>query len=270
VITCTTAPWVARKDTSLRDRLEDGTGATHSILALQCAIDTHNQLFGGLAQVSKHTSWLSQRLYSGLENLRHANGNPVCKIYKDPTSTYGEARTQGATVVFNICGSDGSWVGPATVGKLAAERNVLIRAGGLCNPAGMAQALGLSDDTIQSAYMAGFRCHQDNDTIDGIPFGMVRASIGAMSTRKDVDVFVRFVEEMFVDKGTGASEGLTSQSTSLDEKRAEVGKREVRKEGFLVKVKSGLRHRRAWSISWICGVPRVGKSQRSGEKRRKW
>ncbi|KAF2277373.1 PLP-dependent transferase [Westerdykella ornata] len=200
MITCTTSPWVARKS-ALRDRLEDGTGATHSILALSCAIDAHNLLFGGLKQVSQHTSWLSARLYAGLSELRHANGNPVCKIYKDPTSTYGESRTQGATVVFNICRSDGSWIPSSTVGRVAAEHDILIRTGGLCNPAGMSQAIGIADEDLQEAYMRGFRCGTEEHALGNrdLPNGMVRASLGAISTTKDVDIFLDFLRKRFVE-----------------------------------------------------------------------
>lgn len=211
MITARTSPWVVRKDSALRDRLEDGTGATHSILALQCAIETHNKLFGGLPEVSKHTAWLSKQLYQGLLSLRHENGLPLVHIYKDPTSTYGEARSQGGTAVFNVRNSDGTWVGSTNVGKAALEHKIHIRAGGLCNPAGMATALGLKDDDIQDAYAHGFRCNQAGDLYGERPYGMVRVSLGAMSTSRDVEVFLQFMEDYFV-KGTSRNLALQHQA----------------------------------------------------------
>ncbi|KAF2750118.1 PLP-dependent transferase [Sporormia fimetaria CBS 119925] len=224
MITCTSHPWVARKE-ALRDRLEDGTGAIHSILALSCAIDTHTHLFGSLENVAGHTTWLSKRLYESLMALRHENGRPLCNIYKDPTSTYGESRTQGATVVFNVVNSDGTIVPSTRVGDLARRKNILVRAGGLCNPAGMAQALGISDQELQNAYKNGFRCHlQNTEVLSGTgngntTFGMVRVSLGAVSTTTDVEVFVRFLRDTFLDGNDGwvkeeASVGIEKQEQS--------------------------------------------------------
>jgi molybdenum cofactor sulfurtransferase len=215
MITCRSTSWVVRKDSCLSDRLEDGTGPTHSILALRCAIDTHNQLFGSQAEVSKHTSFLARHLYEGLEGLKHTNGTPVVTIYKDPISTHGDPRTQGATVTFNVRNANGELIASTNVGAIAAHHRILLRAGGMCNPVGMAQAIGLSDDDIQTAYAAGFRCSQPNDIHNGVPFGMVRASLGAMSTMRDVEVLLRFIEEYFVH---GHTEVSAPARRSFDEK----------------------------------------------------
>jgi molybdenum cofactor sulfurtransferase len=199
MITCAQKPWVARKESGVVARLEDGTGPTHSILALRCAIDAHKKLFGGMKDVSTHTGWLAKRAHDQLRELKHANGLEICRIYKDPSSTYGDAQTQGATISFNVCRSDGTWIGSSRVGRMAAERDIHIRTGSLCNPAGMAHALGLSDDDVQQAFYSGFRCGQENDVRNDLPFGMVRISFGAVSTMGDVDVFLRFMEECFVE-----------------------------------------------------------------------
>jgi molybdenum cofactor sulfurtransferase len=55
IMTCTRQPWVERKKADLHESLEDGIGAVQSILALQCAIRTHKQWFGGFEEVSRHT-----------------------------------------------------------------------------------------------------------------------------------------------------------------------------------------------------------------------
>jgi molybdenum cofactor sulfurtransferase len=193
-------PWVMRKEVSLHSRLEDGTIAIRSILALRCAIDVHRQLFGDMADVGKHTSWLAKRMYDRLNALRHANGVPVCDIYKAQDSTYGDRTTQGATIAMNVRKSNGSWVGPYAVGAMLRARNIHVRTGSLCNPAGMACALGLSPDDIGQAYNEGFRCNQQEDIRrGGVLFGMVRVTVGAMSTQEDVDVLADFVEAHLVD-----------------------------------------------------------------------
>jgi molybdenum cofactor sulfurtransferase len=110
--TCIGDVWVARKQSSLHARLEDGTLAIRNILALKCAITIHRELFGGLRRVSEHTSWLAEALHGRLVALRHFNGAPVCRSYKAPDSTYGDASKQGATVAFNISRSDTTYIGP--------------------------------------------------------------------------------------------------------------------------------------------------------------
>jgi molybdenum cofactor sulfurtransferase len=211
MITCNDQPWVARKRSSLPDQLEDGTNPVHNILALSCAIDVHKQLYGGFEQVSQHTGWLAKCLYEQLTKLKHDNGAPVCHIYKDAYSAYGDSRTQGAVVTFNMRDRHGEWISSSKVGKLAAERNIHIRAGSLCNPAGMAFALGLSEKDMKSAHQSGFRCGQENDVSNGVPMGMVRASFGAMSTLDDVNVFVRFIQDCFVAGTKGATLERPSQ-----------------------------------------------------------
>jgi len=196
MITVDEKPWVARKKRSLSDSIEDGTSATHSILALKCAIEVHADMYGGLAQVSKHTAWLAKQLYDHLRALQHSNGQPVCHIYEDPKSTYGDRITQGATVAFNILDRNGAWLESSAVGNLAMAANIHLRSGALCNPGGMAHALDMTAEDIRRDYAAGRVCGQGGDGTT--PYGMVRASFGACSTLTDVHLLVRFVGDIFM------------------------------------------------------------------------
>jgi molybdenum cofactor sulfurtransferase len=194
-------PWVARKEASIHARLEDGTIAIRSILALKCAIDTHRQLFGGMDAVSSHTSWLAKTLHDRLSLMQHDNGVPICHMYTAPNSTYGDAKTQGSTIAFNVRKSDGSWVGGYSVGAMLRADKIHVRTGSLCNPGGMACALELSPDSIREAFDAGFRCNQDEDVREGgVLFGMVRVTLGAMSTLADIEALVSCMERRFVDR----------------------------------------------------------------------
>ncbi len=197
---CGNEPWVAKKSSTIHARLEDGTVAIRSILALSCAIDTHPRLFGSMKDICTHTTWLATILYTQLSLLVHANGLPVCEIYKSLNSTYGHAQTQGATVCFNVRRSDGTWEGSFQVGKALRSRDVHVRAGSLCNPGGMATSLELSPADIKRAYYSGFRCNQPDDIRSGTPFGMVRVTLGAMSTLKDVRTFMKAMDELFVER----------------------------------------------------------------------
>ena len=111
MVTCTGCPWVERKKADLHERLE---GAMHSILALQCAIRTHKQLFSGFEEVSRHTGWLAICLYKRLAILKYKNGRLVCRIYK-------EKGKQGATIALNVCQEEGTWFSSSEVGKLAKQ-----------------------------------------------------------------------------------------------------------------------------------------------------
>jgi molybdenum cofactor sulfurtransferase len=221
-------PWVARKEANLYNRLEDGTIAIRSILALRCAMDCHQQLFGDMGDIAKHTGWLSKTLYERLRAVKHANGISVCHIYKAPTSSFDDPRTQGATITFNVSQSDGSWISPHKIGALLREQNIHIRTGSLCNPGGMASALGLSPADIRAAFDAGFRCnHYEDVRKGGAVFGMVRVTFGAMSTMEDVEIFARFVEDNFVDRECQArTSSQLSEGPKLDVRETKSGLKE--------------------------------------------
>jgi molybdenum cofactor sulfurtransferase len=214
MITCNEDSWVARKR-GFCASVEDGTGPAHSILALNCAINAHQEMYGGLQQVSKHTSWLARQLYGQMKSLQHSNGRPVCVIYKDPASTYGDHISQGATIAFNIFATDGRYFDTALVSNEAMARNIHVRAGSLCNPAGMAYALGIDDDELRRIYAAGLRCGEGSNWT-GMPLGMVRVSFGACSTRDDVDVFMNFMRTSFVDRVSNRDD---SQPRLVDERK---------------------------------------------------
>ncbi|KAF2474155.1 PLP-dependent transferase [Lindgomyces ingoldianus] len=221
MVTVSPEQWFVRKENSLHERMEDGTLAIRSIIALGCAIDVHERLFGGLDKISTHTGFLAKYAYSILEGLRYENGRPVCQIYKGERSTYGDQITQGASIAMNLLHSDGSWISSSTVQKLAKTKDIHIRTGSLCNPGGMAQTLGLGSVEIKRAFAEGFRCGQEADVRAGVPMGMVRISFGAMSTVDDIEMFIQFLREEFVDSGgEGVGEkgvgGSSSQAESCD------------------------------------------------------
>jgi molybdenum cofactor sulfurtransferase len=199
MVVCFKEQWHAPKAQFLHERLEDGTLPVHSIIALDAALDVHKQLFGSMRDVAAHTSFLSQRLYSGLRSLTHGNGEPVCVLYSpDPESTDDGLGT-GPVVAFNVRNSQRAWVSLAEVEKLASLKGFHIRTGGVCNPGGIASALGLEPWEMRQNFSSGFRCGTDNDIMAGKPTGVIRASLGAMSTISDVDSFVGFVAEFYRD-----------------------------------------------------------------------
>lgn len=196
MVVCVKEQWHAPKTQSLHERLEDGTLPIHNIIALDAAMDTHARLFGSMADVAAHTSFLAKRMYDGLLSIRHGDGKPVCTLYSpDPHIT-----STGPIVAFNIRNSLGAWISLSEIEKLATLRGFHIRTGGVCNPGGISSALGLEPWEMRKNFSSGFRCGTDNDIMTGKPTGVVRVSLGAMSTISDVDLFVNFISEFYVDQ----------------------------------------------------------------------
>ncbi|KAI0136341.1 MOSC N-terminal beta barrel domain-containing protein [Xylariales sp. AK1849] len=193
VVVCVKEQWHASKTQSLHDSLEDGTLPIHSIIALDAALDIHRQLFGTMKDIASHTSYLARRLRSRLTALHHQNGAPVCTIY----SPQNEQTSSGPVVAFNLQNSLGAWISLTEFEKLAALKKFHVRTGGLCNPGGIATALSLEPWEIRRNFSSGFRCGNENDIISGKPTGVIRVSLGAMSTVSDVDKFVTFMSEFY-------------------------------------------------------------------------
>lgn len=190
--------WHARKTGFLHERLEDGTLPFHNIIAAGVALTTHKSLFGSMDQVSRHTEYLTRRLHNGLEKLQHGNGRLVCTLYTPSRAS----QPTGPVVSFNIRSSLGAWIPLGEFEKLASINKVHIRTGGLCNPGGIAAALDLQPWEMKKNFSAGFRCGLDNEIMNGKPVGVIRASFGAMSVEADVDGFLDFMEEFFVEANT--------------------------------------------------------------------
>ena len=236
--TCIGDVWVARKDTSLHARLEDGTVAFRNILALKCAISNHHRLFGGLQEVSKHTSWLALALYERLASSKHSNGVPTYHVYKSAESTYDDPRTQGATIAFNICKSNGSYVGPWHVGVSLRNDTIHVRTGTLCNPAGISCALGLDAEWLRKAFERGYRCNTELDIVEGVPVGVVRVTFGAMNTLGDVEAFAASLSRFSLEQ----SEGISAMKTGF------IGKTDSVMEARQHAVVAGVLHARQEAV----------------------
>lgn len=193
--------WHAKKTTSVHDALEDGTLPFLSIFALDHAIDVHNRLYGAepMTFISRHTAQLSKQLYDNLCSLRHYNGKPVIRVYNESSAVYGDSKTQGATVSFNVLKSDGSLVGYSDVEKAADKEGIYVRSGSLCNPGGVATYLDWTPTDMKAAFVAGHRCSNPTEVIGEKATGVVRASLGGMSTASDVRGLIVFLRSEYVE-----------------------------------------------------------------------
>jgi len=137
--------------------------------------------------ISQHTMSLAKHMFEGLSNLRHPSGHPICVIYNDnvDTAPYTDPITQGAIIAFNIYNADGTIIPCDLVEKLANERRIFLRSGGLCNPGGIATYLKIEPWQFMRAWSAGHRCSSLENSyyiINGTAHGVLRASLGGMST----------------------------------------------------------------------------------------
>lgn len=191
--------WHAMKESSIHERLEDGTIPFHSIIALDAALDTHKRLYGSMANISTHSAFLAKRFYDRISSLTHWNETKVCHVY-ETGGVYGCPTTQGPIIAFNIRNSLGEWAPKTEVEKLATVQNIQIRTGSVCNPGGTAAALGWIGEELRRHYSTGLRCGDAHDVIGGQPTGVLRVSLGAMTSMKDIDSMVAFIEEFYVEK----------------------------------------------------------------------
>lgn len=202
--------WHARKESSIHEAFEDGTPAFHNILALDTALDVHRRLYKSMAHVSRHTNHLAKVLYKKLSALSHWNGLPVCVIYLGADSEYGNCKTQGPTVAFNLQSYNGQWINKSHVEQLAIANNLQLRTGGVCNPGGISKFLNLSPREMKDAFAEGVRCGGGVHELHGKPTGIIRASLGAMSTLEDVGRLVEFID-LFVHKENQSAEKLAME-----------------------------------------------------------
>ena len=63
-------------------------------------------------------------------------------------------------------------------------------------------------------FESGQRCGDNHDVIDGKPSGAIRISFGAMSSLLDVNKFIDFMEEFYVEKRTQSTEAQKSSTES--------------------------------------------------------
>lgn len=188
-------PWHAIKDKSIPDRLEDGTLPFHSIIALGHALRIHGGIYGCMQNVANHTKHLASQLRAQMKSLRHGNGKSACILY----GVDDQGTESGPLIAFNLLDNAGNYVSNAEVEKMAYVRKIDLRTGGLCNPGGTSTCLGLQPDDLRQNYAMGHRCGSPNDLINGRPTGTIRVSFGAMSSRKDAQALLDFLQEFFVD-----------------------------------------------------------------------
>jgi molybdenum cofactor sulfurtransferase len=196
MVTTTGENWHVKKTDSPHDCLEDGTPATHAIVAIKHAIKCHQEKFGNhpMQTIANHTSRLARDMAIRLSRLCHDNETPMVRLYSD----FDTGRSQGPVIAFNVLRADGSIVAYSEVERLANEHKICLRTGSLCNPGGLASELGWTTEELRQAFEAGHRCSKPESIVLGKATGVVRVSLGMHNTESDVRLFILFVARTFL------------------------------------------------------------------------
>ncbi|KAH0788671.1 molybdenum cofactor sulfurase [Histomonas meleagridis] len=150
----------------------------------------------GMKEVQKHVSRLTNKLYKGLNSFIHSNGQKAIEIYGN--HQIGDDSFQGGIVSFNVKRTDGGYHGYSKIVSEASKAGFHLRGGCQCNPGACFESMKISEDKVRSYYDKKTTCGDNNDIIDGIPLGAVRASLGWASTDSDVDSFLEWINDNYV------------------------------------------------------------------------
>jgi molybdenum cofactor sulfurtransferase len=188
------------KKECLHESLEEGTPPFHTIIALDHMMNAHTKLYGSMKEVSTHTANLCRYAAHSLSMLYHVNGRPAILFYTEPDHVcrYGDPRTQGATIAMSVLRPDGVPVGYDEVEREANKNNIFIRSGAMCNPGGIATYLNWKAPELHAAFAAGHKCSNPLPDRGGKTTGVVRISMGACSTKSDIDRFVQFIQDTYI------------------------------------------------------------------------
>ncbi|KAL2820156.1 pyridoxal phosphate-dependent transferase [Aspergillus cavernicola] len=218
--------WHATKTESIHEALEDGTLNFHSIAAIPHAIETQSRLFNSMSDVSSHCAFLIAQLYRHLTSLRHSNNAPVCRIYTGSQHHgFGDPSVQGPTIALSVLGPSGNIHGYTDVEREADKKQIYLRSGSVCNPGGMAYLGWARMEDMKAAWHAGHRCSDPIQEVYGQTTGIVRVSLGAMSTKADINGFIEWLSRKYIDRDISPSRSGTTGGSECSLKAAKAMER---------------------------------------------
>ena len=185
-------------DFNFHEFLEDGTVSYLDIVGLSLAIDKFESLtFGnGFKMIRGHTEFLSEYFLNELFNLKHYNDSKLVEIYRKNEDNL----KYGPIFAFNLKSSLGDYIGYLLVDKLAQENGIHLRTGCFCNIGACQMYLPhLKHDADKNFRLHGRKCGDHIDLINGLPTGAIRVSLGYSSIKKDLEIFIKFLSENFVE-----------------------------------------------------------------------
>jgi len=186
---------------------EEGRLDLQSVIGLGHAIDVHRELYGPdpMEAISRRTTSLTQTLVRKLQELVHGGGEPVVRIYKSNTPDCWSPSTHGPVVAINVTRADGSFVDCRAVQEAAASRKISVGNLALWDYGGVAANCQWNIARIEPARWL----HSGQEmVISGLPTGVIRVSLGAMSTEVDVLIFVNYISAFYVERHNPTAETI--------------------------------------------------------------
>jgi len=151
----------------------------------------------GVGKIHERCRCLTAWLIDQLLTLRHANRQPLVRIY-GPAGT----ENRGATVTMNFYDADDAVIEHLQIEEQASQASISLRTGCFCNPGGGETALQLSRTELIGCFNQPRVVESERFTpddcrlcVDGKSTGAVRVSLGLASNFRDVYRFVRFAEK---------------------------------------------------------------------------
>lgn len=225
---------------------EDGTISYLQVIGLNLAIDKfyHLTLRKGFSLIEEYVARLTEYCFTKLDSLKHFNGTKLAEVYRKE----GSDLNYGPIIAFNLKNSLQKYIGYNLVNNLAQENRIHLRTGCFCN-IGACQFflshLKNSDKFMENFEEHGHKCGDHIDLIDGMPTGAIRISFGYASTKKDIDFFISFLEDNFVEK-------KELHFDQIDEKCGNLNKQYLKiSQVFIYPVKScrSMRIEDSWPLS---------------------
>lgn len=157
----------------------------------------------GMDTVHQHVTTLTERLLTGLAELRHRSGAPLVRLY-GPRDT----RRRGPTVALNVLDPKGRVVDERVVGRDSSDQHISLRTGCFCNPGAGEEAFALTLPALRAGARRAGGAIDDYLHLLGLPTGgAVRVSLGLPSNLADVEAFLDFLTDRYRDR-TVSAEGL--------------------------------------------------------------
>ena len=180
----TTRHTLGRDETSF----EDGTIDFLGLPAIE--IGLHHLESVGVDRIHDRVARLTERLIRRLEALRHGDGAPLVRLYGPR-----DVVDRGGTIPFNVLDERGGFVDHRIVEAAAARRNISIRSGCFCNPGASETARGITAAEMEAVFALGRRHTVDDlsGIMPGKALGAVRASLGIVTTERDLDRLVGLI-----------------------------------------------------------------------------
>jgi len=150
-------------------------------------------------RLAQHLHALTSDLLSRLVRLRHSAGGAMVLLHGP-----GNAEERGPTLALSLLDRRGAVIPYWEVEEAARDAGIAVRGGCFCNPGCAEQSFSFCDIPLLPCLEElgdTFTIPALSACLGGRPVGAVRVSLGCGSVRRDVERFVRFVEEVSAARG---------------------------------------------------------------------